>query len=151
MALPVSRHATEVLSASAAIETNGPEEIELARQEDAGAQEDAIDEDNETFHLSKSVTRRLYISHFLSTWNSRSFEFAAVLFLAAIFPGTLLFLSIYALVRSASAIAFAPLLGRTIDTKNRLQVVRFSISERFFISITSLYYTEQEELWTTSN
>ena len=79
--------------------------------------------------IPSAVTRRLYISHFLSTWNSRSFEFGAVLFLASIFPMTLLPLSIYALVRSASAIVFAPLIGRAIDRRSRLAVVRFSIGE----------------------
>ena len=70
---------------------------------------------------------RLYVSHFLSTWNSRVFEFGAVLFLARIFPGTLLPPSIYALVRAASAICFAPLVGRYVDQGDRLKVVRLSI------------------------
>lgn len=88
----------------------------------------------ENFHLARrgiptAITRRLYISHLLSTWNSRSFEFGAVLFLASIFPMTLLPLSIYALVCSASAIIFAPLIGRTIDRRSRLPVVRFSIGK----------------------
>lgn len=79
--------------------------------------------------IPTAITRRLYISHFLSTWNSRSFEFGAVLFLASIFPMTLLPLSIYALVRSASAILFAPMIGRAIDRRSRLPVVRFSIGK----------------------
>lgn len=79
--------------------------------------------------IPRAITRRLYISHFLSTWNSRSFEFGAVLFLASIFPHTLLPLSIYALVRSASAIIFAPMIGRAIDRRSRLPVVRFSIGK----------------------
>ncbi|KFY28471.1 hypothetical protein V491_00447 [Pseudogymnoascus sp. VKM F-3775] len=54
------------------------------------------------------VTNRLYISHFLSTWNSRVFEFGAALYLASIFPGTLLPMSVYALTRGASAIVFSP-------------------------------------------
>jgi hypothetical protein len=70
---------------------------------------------------------RLYISHFLSTWNSRLFEFGAVLFLASIFPATLLPTSIYALTRSAAAIVLSPAVGRYIDRGNRLQVVRTSI------------------------
>ena len=73
------------------------------------------------------VKPRLYVSHFLSTWNSRVFEFGAVLFLARIFPGTLLPPSIYALVRAASAICFAPLVGRYVDQGDRLKVVRLSI------------------------
>ncbi|KAL7934446.1 Ferroporti-1 [Trichoderma chlorosporum] len=78
-------------------------------------------------HVSAAVARRLYVSHFLSTWNSRVFEFGAVLYLAAIFPGTLLPMSLYALVRGLSAIVFAPVVGWYIDTGNRLQVVRVSI------------------------
>ena len=79
--------------------------------------------------IPSAITRRLYISHFLSTWNSRSFEFGAVLFLASIFPMTLLPLSIYAVVCSASAIVLAPLIGRTIDRRSRLPVARISIGE----------------------
>ncbi|KAJ3979583.1 hypothetical protein F5890DRAFT_908922 [Lentinula detonsa] len=44
----------------------------------------------------RRVKISLYISHFLSTWNSRVFEFGAVLYLATIYPGTLLPMSIYA-------------------------------------------------------
>lgn len=75
------------------------------------------------------VSRRLYISHFLSTWNSRVFEFGAVLFIAEIFQGTLLPVSIYAVVRSASAIVLSSQVGRYIDDNDRLKVVRSSIGE----------------------
>lgn len=80
--------------------------------------------------VSSRITYRLYISHFLSTWNSRVFEFGAVLYLATIFPGTLLPMSVYALVRGISAIVFAPSVGQYIDSENRLKVVRVSIGER---------------------
>ena len=76
---------------------------------------------------SKSVTSRLFISHFLSSWNSRLFEMGAVLFIAAIFPGTLLPMSVYALVRSGASMLLSPALGYLVDTKNRLHVVRLSI------------------------
>ena len=89
--------------------------------------------------IRTAITRRLYISHFLSTWNSRSFEFGAVLFLASVFPNTLLPLSIYALVRSASAIVFAPMIGRAIDRRDRLQVVRFSIGKLPFSAVESTF------------
>jgi Ferroportin1 (FPN1) len=75
------------------------------------------------------VNRRLFISHFLSTWNSRVFEFGAVLFIAKTFPGTLLPVSVYAVVRSASAIALSPMVGRYIDVSDRLKVVRSSIGK----------------------
>lgn len=85
------------------------------------------------------IKPRLYVSHFLSTWNSRVFEFGAVLFLARIFPGTLLPSSIYALVRAASAICFAPLVGRCVDQGDRLKVVRLSIvSQRGAVIVSCL-------------
>ncbi|KAF4461960.1 iron transporter [Fusarium albosuccineum] len=74
-----------------------------------------------------SIARRLYISHFLSTWNSRVFEFGAVLYLVTIYPGTLMPMSLYALVCGLSAIILAPTVGLYIDTGNRLQVARTSI------------------------
>lgn len=77
------------------------------------------------------VAYSLYISHFLSTWNSRVFEFGAVLFLASIYPGTLLPMSIYALSRGLSAIIFAPAVGQYIDASHRLHVVRLSIGISF--------------------
>ena len=78
-------------------------------------------------HVPASIAYRLYISHFLSTWNSRVFEFGAVLYLATIYPSTLLPMSIYALSRGLAAILFAPTVGHYIDFGNRLQVVRVSI------------------------
>lgn len=77
--------------------------------------------------VSKPVVFRLYVSHFLSTWNSRVFEFGAVLFLASIYPGTLMPMSIYALVRGAVTVIFSPSIGSWIDHGNRLSVVRISI------------------------
>lgn len=77
--------------------------------------------------ISKPVVFRLYVSHFLSTWNSRLFEFGAVLFLASIYPGTLMPMSIYALVRGVFAVILSPSIGSWIDRGNRLSVVRISI------------------------
>ncbi|KZL64931.1 iron transporter [Colletotrichum incanum] len=80
-----------------------------------------------THRVVPQITRRLYLSHFLSTWNSRMFEFGAVLYLATIFPGTLLPMSLYALARGLSALLFAPTVGHYIDNNDRLKVVRASI------------------------
>lgn len=77
--------------------------------------------------ISRSLTTRLFISHFLSTWNSRLFEMGAVLFIAAIFPDTLRPMSIYALVRSGAAMVLSPAVGLWIDTGDRLNIVRVSI------------------------
>lgn len=78
-------------------------------------------------HVPRAVAARLYVSHFLSTWNSRLFEFGAALFLTSVFPGTLLSVSIYSLVRNAGYIIFAQPLGAWINTSNRLNIVRASI------------------------
>jgi len=88
-----------------------------------------IDVTNESGQSWKAsdIKRRLYISHFLSTWNSRVFEFGAVLMLAQIYQETLLPASLYALLRAASAICFSPLVGRFVDGGDRLKVVRRSI------------------------
>lgn len=94
---------------------------------DRGGGEEEEEERVLPVELPRNLALRLYISHFLSTWNSRLFEFGAVLFLASIYPNTLLPMSIYALVRSASAILFAQSIGSWIDRGNRLKVVRFSI------------------------
>ncbi|GAB7348672.1 hypothetical protein MBLNU459_g7035t1 [Dothideomycetes sp. NU459] len=76
---------------------------------------------------SLPVRTKLYTSHFLSTWNSRVFEFGAVLFLSTIFPGTLLPASVYALARAASVVLLSGFLGLYIDHGQRMQVVRVSI------------------------
>ena len=84
-------------------------------------------QDTEPANLIVASSHKLYISHFLSTWNSRVFEFGAVLYLGAIFPGTLLPMSVYAIIRGLSALLFAPLIGQYIDLADRLRCVRLSI------------------------
>lgn len=73
------------------------------------------------------IRLRLYTSHALSTWNSRLFEFGAFLFLAKMYPLTLLPASVYALSRAAAAALVSPWLGSYIDTADRLRAVRLSI------------------------
>lgn len=115
-----------------------PRPSEAASVDDDARSNDSIDnlEDtsetapilpNPASQLIKSVTKRLYVSHLLSTWNSRMFEFGAVLYLATIFPDTLMPLSVYAVARGASAIVFGSLVGSMIDRLDRLVVVRISI------------------------
>ncbi|KAL4779483.1 Ferroporti-1 [Aspergillus varians] len=85
---------------------------------------------NEAPSSSPSTDRvllRLYTSHFLSTWNSRMFEFGAVVFLASIFPDTLLYASIYALIRSLFAVILSSWLGSVVDRLDRLSGIRHSI------------------------
>ncbi len=81
----------------------------------------------ERTHAASCILWKLYLSHTLSTWNARTFEFGAVLFLAAIFPGTLFYASCYALFRSLAAFVLASQVGAVVDTRERLWVVRQSI------------------------
>lgn len=62
------------------------------------------------------------------------FEFGAVLFLASIFQGTLLYSSVYALVRSLAAVVLSSWLGSVVDRASRLRAVRQSIGISFFSS-----------------
>ncbi|KAL4943593.1 hypothetical protein BDV06DRAFT_221050 [Aspergillus oleicola] len=83
------------------------------------------------------VLLRLYTSHTLSTWNSRMFEFGAVVFLASIYPNTLLYASIYALVRSLFAVLLSSWLGTVVDRVDRLVAIRHSIIwQRFPVAVS---------------
>ncbi|KYK58094.1 hypothetical protein DCS_05107 [Drechmeria coniospora] len=86
--------------------------------------------------------RPLFISHLLSTWNSRVFEFGAVLYLAVIFPDTLLPMSVYALTRGLAVILFSSAVGHYVDVGNRLRVVRVSIVyQRLAVAVScALFY-----------
>ncbi|KAF2484455.1 putative Ferriportin iron efflux transporter [Neohortaea acidophila] len=87
--------------------------------------------------VEQHIRRLLYISHFLSMWNSRTFEFAAFLFLATIYPQTLLPASVYALARAASAAVFSPWIGNFIDSAERLYVIRLSIGgQRIAVAVS---------------
>ncbi|RAO68985.1 uncharacterized protein BHQ10_004997 [Talaromyces amestolkiae] len=97
--------------------------------------------------IPSHLAYRLYTSHFLSTWNSRLFEFGSVLFLAAIYPQTLLPMSVYALVRSGAAIIFARVLGAWIDRGERLSTVQISIiGQRLAVAAScAIFWVLQQE------
>jgi solute carrier family 40 (iron-regulated transporter), member 1 len=79
--------------------------------------------------LHRQLLPRLYISHTLSTWNSRMFEFGAVIFLVSIFPGTLFYTSCYALIRCAAGATFSSRIGHVVDHMERLGFIRLSIGK----------------------
>lgn len=109
---------------------SGPS-IELARlHEESDQRTEEVSNQQDRARDFKSNAFRLYISHALSTWNSRMFEFGAFLFLATIFPETLLFASIYALARSLAVFLLSSWLGGLMDRSDRLAAIRHSISER---------------------
>ncbi|KAI6908984.1 putative Ferriportin iron efflux transporter [Hortaea werneckii] len=99
-------------------------------------EQDALSEDNngpidvETVHANFNSTKRLlYTSHLLSTWNSRVFEFGAFLFLASIYPQTLLPASIYAMSRALFAVLLSSATGYAVDRFPRLSSDRASNDE----------------------
>lgn len=122
--------AAQGLLASAAAQDVDPERLS-AEQSDCETISNVTTEHGDSLsdHEHGQVRRLLYISHFLSTWNSRVFEFGAFLFLAKIYPQTLLPASVYALARNAAAAIASPWLGPYIDRANRLHAVRVSIGK----------------------
>ncbi|KAL8930209.1 MAG: hypothetical protein Q9208_000826 [Pyrenodesmia sp. 3 TL-2023] len=65
------------------------------------------------------------------------FEFSAFLFLARVFPGTLLYASIYALARSFAVLLLSSWVGGLMDISDRLSSIRISIVLQRFPVATS--------------
>lgn len=71
-----------------------------------------------------TTTRRyLYISHFLSMWGGRAFEFTVALSLLSLHPSSLLLTSLFGLTDSAAVFLFAPIIGAWVDNTPRLRAV----------------------------
>ncbi|KAK6352968.1 hypothetical protein TWF696_004958 [Orbilia brochopaga] len=77
---------------------------------------------------SSSSLRWLYLSHFLSTWNTRTYQFAAVIFTVEAFPNTLLSASISGIAQCIFAIILSQSVGTWVDrTPSRLKALRTTI------------------------
>ncbi|GAO50611.1 hypothetical protein SAICODRAFT_72386 [Saitoella complicata NRRL Y-17804] len=116
------------------------ERLEAPLLRDGG---EATEEPRDAFNdaVPTSIRWKLYVSHFLSTWQSRLFEFQAVITIAVIFPGNLLQPSIYALIRGLAAVLLAPAAGKYIDRTDRLKVVRLSIGlQRIPVALSCLCF-----------
>ncbi|KAK3201797.1 hypothetical protein GRF29_164g715977 [Pseudopithomyces chartarum] len=87
------------------LDTSPPSDNDTCVVDPDPTQEDPFD--TPPPHAIDSILWKLYLSHALSTWNARAFEFGAVIFLSAIFPGTLFYASIYALIRALAAFVFS--------------------------------------------
>ncbi|RMY74967.1 hypothetical protein D0863_02898 [Hortaea werneckii] len=108
-----------------------------------GLEQNSMSDDNsqmgiETEHASStSIQRLLYTSHFLSTWNSRVFEFGAFLFLASIFPQTLLPASVYAMTRAMFAVLLSSATGYAVDRFPRLShLTKSPVSQRLAVGLS---------------
>ncbi|EPS41247.1 hypothetical protein H072_4815 [Dactylellina haptotyla CBS 200.50] len=93
----------------------------------------------------------LYLSHFLSTWNSRTYEFAAVVFTVEAFPNTLLPASISGIAQCITLIILSPLVGAWADhSASRLNSLKVTIlSQRLAALAACLSWTLL--LWSPSN
>ncbi|MCJ1387491.1 hypothetical protein MMC18_000334 [Xylographa bjoerkii] len=91
--------------------------------------ESTIPDCEEYRSMTRSDAWSLYVSHALSTWNARSYEFAAILFTAAAFPDTLLASSIRGLCNTVAALCLSSWIGRWIDrSQSRLRTLLLTIS-----------------------
>lgn len=65
--------------------------------------------------MNRCQAYTLYLNHALSTWNARSYEFAAILFTASAYPEGLRAASLVGISTSLAAICFGSAIGRWID------------------------------------
>ncbi|KAI9487490.1 MAG: Ferroporti-1 [Benjaminiella poitrasii] len=70
---------------------------------------------------------RLYISHFLTSWTDRVFEFSCFLLIGDIFNTSLLLASIYGFITTISAIIWSNWVGSLCDHTSRLRFVRMTM------------------------
>jgi iron-regulated transporter 1 len=92
--------------------------------------------------MNRRQAYTLYINHALSTWNARSYEFAAVLFTASAYPDGLRAASLIGVSTSLAAICFGSAIGRWIDHgTSRLRTLLTTITiNRFAIVAACLLW-----------
>lgn len=90
--------------------------------------EDAINDiDLGLRSIARSQMRWLYLSHALSAWGDRMWEFAIVLLMIQIMPNTLLLSALFGFTEAATRVFAGPLVGDWVDHTNRLRVVKVSL------------------------
>lgn len=72
----------------------------------------------------------LYISHFLSRWGARMWEFGVGLFMFEIWPSSLLLTSLFGLVEDMAVVFLGVYVGKWVDRTARLKVVQVSLGVR---------------------
>jgi len=92
-----------------------------------------------------------YMSHFLSTWSDRMWEFAIALLLINIWPDTMLLVALFGFTESIAVVLGGPVVGDWVDTHPRLEVVsppcRFSshdYSQMYFFCIQHSYHNHPQ-------
>ncbi|KAL7268886.1 hypothetical protein RUND412_008476 [Rhizina undulata] len=120
----------------------GGDETQRLDERTAGSARGAHDEDEEMI-LTKRQLWDLYTSHFLSTWNARGYEFAAIVFTASAYPETLTASSIRGVLTTLSTLTLSSAVGRWADTHpSRLQALRSTIFfQRFCVCLACIGLT----------
>ncbi|ORY62293.1 Ferroporti-1 [Pseudomassariella vexata] len=78
--------------------------------------------------ITRSQAVKLYISHALSTWNARGYEFATILFTASAYPDTLVAAAIRMTIVYFAMILFSSVVGRWVQkSPNRLRTLLATI------------------------
>ncbi|KAF9945100.1 hypothetical protein BGZ70_004043 [Mortierella alpina] len=87
------------------------------------------------------VHQKLYISHFLTSWVDRSFEFASYLLIAKVFTSSLLQSSLYGLITTLAALLLSNRIGNWINLLSRLQTYRITLlTQKLSIVISTLLF-----------
>ncbi|KAL4222198.1 hypothetical protein ACF0H5_018235 [Mactra antiquata] len=108
-----------------------------------------------TDQKTKTVCIYVYISHFLSAWGDRMWQFGVGLFLVIIAPESLLLTAIYGFVMGAAILLFGPMVGDWVDRTARLSAARISlVIQNLSIAVCAVviyvviyFKTEIEEQW----
>lgn len=62
-----------------------------------------------------SLKKYLCIAHFLSTWGTRAFEFAAAIVLVQMWSTSLVFITVYGLVDNLTTVLLGGFIGSLVD------------------------------------
>ncbi|KAF9954585.1 hypothetical protein BGZ72_004473 [Mortierella alpina] len=85
--------------------------------------------------------RKLYISHFLTSWVDRSFEFASYLLIARVFTSSLLQSSLYGLVTTLAALLLSNRIGNWINILSRLDTYRITLlTQKLSIVLSTILF-----------
>ncbi|GAP82642.1 putative solute carrier family 40 (iron-regulated transporter) protein [Rosellinia necatrix] len=78
--------------------------------------------------LTRAHAFNLYLSHALSTWNARGYEFAAILFTAAAYPDTLVAAALRMIIIYIAMIVFSSFVGHWVErSPSRLRTLLSTI------------------------
>ncbi|KAF9988140.1 hypothetical protein BGZ75_009914 [Mortierella antarctica] len=85
--------------------------------------------------------QKLYISHFLTSWVDRSFEFASYLLIAKVFTTSLLQSSLYGLITTLAALLLSNRIGNWINILSRLHTYRITLlTQKLSIVVSTLLF-----------